>query len=49
MNAGTVNATVYASNARCKAVMWSSNDLGVRCYDATGALVDSAYNVIYIQ
>jgi Ca2+-binding RTX toxin-like protein len=46
---GIVLATAYQSNAVCNTSGWGGDALGVRCYDSSGAPVDSRFSVIHLN
>lgn len=47
-NSGHVQVTAYGpGNARCHTGGWGAEFVNVRCFDATGAAVDSQYSILY--
>ena len=47
--AGNAQVTAYGGAEHCNVKSWSLNSVGVRCYDAAGALADSRYEVLVAQ
>ena len=47
--AGVAHVKAAHSNARCNALSWAGTFININCYDPTGALVDSAYLVEFVQ
>ena len=49
-NGGHVQVTAYGgSSTRCQVTSWSSSTANVRCFNSSGVLVDSAYNILIMR
>jgi hypothetical protein len=46
---GNVQVTAYNKAGHCNVVSWSNEQVSVKCYDVTGALSDSRYEVLVTQ
>jgi hypothetical protein len=46
---GNVQVTAYGTANHCNVRIWSGDDVGVRCYDAAGALADARFEVLITQ
>ncbi len=46
---GDVQVSAYGGDKHCNINLWGGNTVGIRCYDATGALADSRYTISIVQ
>lgn len=46
---GNVQVTAYNTANHCNVRVWTQDDVGVRCYDAAGALADARFEVLITQ
>ncbi len=46
---GIVKVSAYGSAARCNVHAWRADGADVRCYDSSGALVDTRYTLLYTE